>query len=72
MKEQIFGGSIEFENKEKLIEFIETIDKEMSIKLIEISIEYGMKNGLFGLDESYCLYKSLKKLKENETNNNTN
>lgn len=64
MGEQIFGGLIEFENKEKLSEFMESMDKITSLKIIELTIEYGLKNGLYNLDEAYCLHKSISKLKE--------
>ena len=47
MKNQILGGMIEFESQEKLNNFIENIDYINAIKIIEGSIEYGMKNGLF-------------------------
>jgi hypothetical protein len=63
--ESIFGGFIEFENQDKLKEFIETLDKNMSIKIIEASIGYAVKNGLYDLEEIHCLYHCLNKLKEN-------
>lgn len=64
MRVQIFGGLIEFDNKEKLSEFMESMDKITSLKIIELTIEYGLKNGLYNLDEAYCLHKSISKLKE--------
>ncbi len=64
MVEQLFGGLITFENEEKLEEFNDSIDKEWGIKIIELSIEYGLKSGLYNLDEAVCLYKSLTKIKE--------
>jgi hypothetical protein len=63
--ESIFGGFIEFENQAKLKEFIDSLDKNMSIKIIEASIEYAVKNGLYSLEEIHCLYHCLNKLKEN-------
>lgn len=64
MGEQIFGGLIAFENEEKLTEFIESMDKSTAIKIIELTINYGLKNGLYNLDEAYCLHKSISKIKE--------
>ena len=64
MSEKIFGGLIEFENHEKLTEFVETMDKTMGLKMLELSIDYGMKNGVYNLDEAYCLHKCISKLKE--------
>lgn len=62
MKNQIFGGLIEFEDRSKLIEFIETMDISTVIKIIEASIEYGTKNGLYTSEEVYCLFKCIVKL----------
>jgi len=62
----IFGGLIEFETQSKLIEFLESIDNSGSINIIETSIEYGLKSGLYSLDEAYCLFMCLTKLKEND------
>lgn len=64
MDKSIFGDLITFETTEQFNEFIETIDKPTAIKMIELSIEYGQRNGLFTLEESYCMYKCITKLKE--------
>lgn len=63
MKNQIFGGLIEFEDQSKLIEFAETMNVPTSIKIIEASIEYGMRNGIYSMEEAYCLFKCILKLK---------
>ena len=62
----MFGGLFEFESEDDLSFFVENMDKMGSIKIIEIAIEYGQKNGLYSLQESHCLYKCLTKLKEDE------
>jgi hypothetical protein len=59
----LFGGLIEFEDQLKLSEFLEKMDNEMSLKIIEGALEYGIKNGIYGLDEAYCIYKSLTRIK---------
>lgn len=59
----IFGGLLEFEDNTKLGEFIETIDEKTSIKIIENAMEYSMKNGIYSLEEAFCLYKCLLKIK---------
>jgi hypothetical protein len=59
----LFGGLIEFENQSKLSEFLEKMDNKMSLKIIEGALEYGMKNGLFNLDEAHCVYEALHKIK---------
>ncbi len=67
--ESIFGGTIEFQTNSQFTEFVESVDKEMSIKIIELALDYSQKNGLFNMEESYAIYKSLNKLKENANQN---
>lgn len=64
----IFGGLFSFETKQSLENFIEKIDKESAIKMIELSLLYTQKNGLYSFEESHIIYKCLNKLKENENN----
>jgi len=45
--ETIFGGLVEFKDRAKLVEFVETMDIDASIKIIETSLEFGQKNGLY-------------------------
>ena len=63
---EIFGGLIEFNDKREFVEFMDTIDDKNAIKLIETSMNYVIKSGLFDFDETYALYKCLLKLKSNE------
>jgi hypothetical protein len=63
--ENIFGGLIEFKSKEEFDSFIDKIDNESALSVIEMSILYGQQNGLYSLEESHSLYKCLTKLKEN-------
>jgi hypothetical protein len=67
MKE-LFGGLIEFKDSQKLVEFVETMNREAAIKIVEGSLDYGQKNGLFTLEESYCIYKSLTIIKDTVNN----
>ena len=62
--ETIFGGLIEFENKKSFDEYIDNIDNEDSLKIIEMAIQYCHQNGIYSLEESHVLYKCLSKLKE--------
>ena len=64
--EQIFGGLISYESKEQLENFIGNLDKENALKVIEMSLLYCQKNGIFSFEESHYIFKSLQKLKENE------
>jgi hypothetical protein len=63
--ENIFGGLIEFKSKKEFDSFIEEIDNDNALRIIEMSILYGQQNGLYSLEESHSLYKCLTKLKEN-------
>lgn len=62
--EHIFGGLVEFNTKEEFESFIETMDKESALNIIEAALTYGQQNGLYGFEESHTLYKCLTKLKE--------
>ena len=62
--ESIFGGLIAFESKEEFEKQLEIMDKSLSLKLLDLSIRYSVRNGAFSLEESYCLYKCISKLKE--------
>lgn len=64
--ENIFGGLLEFTDKEEFENFLNKIDKDSSIKIMELAILYGQTNGLYNLSESHCLYICLKKLKEDK------
>jgi hypothetical protein len=64
MEEQIFNGLITFPNKETFNNFVNTMDKDTAMKIIELSVDYGLKNGIYNLSEAMCLHKSLTKIKE--------
>lgn len=64
--ESIFGGLIEFENREEFDKYVENLDKSKALLIIEKQIEYFVLNGGFTLLENHVLYNCLKKLKENE------
>lgn len=66
--ENIFGGLIEFDTQKDFDSFVESLDKESAIKIIEVGINYALSNGLYSMGETFCLYKCISKLKENENN----
>ena len=70
--ENIFGGLIEFNTQKEFDNFVETLDKETAIKIIEVGINYALSNGLYSMGETFCLYKCINKLKHNEDNIETN
>lgn len=62
--ENIFGGLIEFETEQELDDFLKNVDEVSSFKVIEAAIEYAYVKGVFTQEETYCVYKSMKKLRE--------
>ena len=62
----IFGGLIEFDNKEEFENYINSLDRKSAIQIIEKQVEYIVMNGGFTLTENHALYKCLEILKENE------
>lgn len=66
--ENIFGGLIEFPSENEFDEFTNNIDSDNALAIIEKAIEYGYQKNLFTMSETYFIYKSLKKLKENGFN----
>lgn len=62
--ENIFGGLLEFQNKEELEDFMSKMDKEGAVKILELCIIHGQNSGFYTITESFCLYNCLKLLKE--------
>jgi hypothetical protein len=63
--ENIFGGLIEFESEKEFDEYMKNMSSKESLVIIEKAIEYAYMNNLYSQQETYCIYKSIKKLKEN-------
>lgn len=70
--ESIFGGFIEFNDNKSFNDFVDNINPEGSLQVIEMAILYGQQNGLYTLEESHILYKCLTKLKEKDGFNSPN
>lgn len=66
--ENIFGGLLQFDGEKDLDTYLEKITKHDAFKLIELSVIYSQKSGLYNLSESHLLYKCLKKLNESQNN----
>ena len=66
--ENLFGGLIEFDNQKQFDGFVDSLDNQHALKIIEVAFKYGLSNGLYSMEEVHCLYKCLSKLKENENN----
>lgn len=64
MKNEIFGGLLEFNNEEQLIEFLKNMDLKISIKVIEAALEYANSRGTYTLQEAYCIFLCLGQLKK--------
>ena len=68
----IFDGLLEFPSQNDFDSFVESMDKNSAIKMIELSIITNQQKGVYSLEESHILYKCLIKLKENENKNQGN
>ncbi len=64
MKNEIFGGLLEFESEEKLIEFLKNMDLTVSIKVIESALDYSNSMGIYTLQEAYCAFICVNQLKK--------
>lgn len=63
--EHMFGDLLEFGTTDDFNAFIEKMNRNDAIALIETALTHCQQNGIFTIEESYTIYKSLKKLKEN-------
>lgn len=64
MNNTMFGGLFEFSEQEELNKFLKEMSTKDAIRMIEVAVEYGLKNGLYTLSESHLLYVTLTKLHE--------
>lgn len=62
MDNNMFGGLLEFSKQEELNKFLDEMSSLDAIRIIEVGLEYGLKNGLYSLSESHILYLSLIKI----------
>ena len=67
--ENIFGGLIEFDTENEFDEFVKDINEKNALSIIEKAIEYGHHNNLYSVQETYFIYKCLKKLKDDANKN---
>ena len=67
--ESIFGGLIEFNTENDFDEFVKDINEKNALSIIEKAFEYGHHNNLYTVQETYFIYKCLKKLKDDANKN---
>jgi hypothetical protein len=65
----LFGGLIEFSDDGDFETFINNIDKNDSMNIIEMAILQAQQSGLYTLDEAYSLFICLRKIKHDGKNN---
>jgi hypothetical protein len=70
--ESIFGGLIQFEDKKQFDNFVESINDENAIKIIELALLFSLKNGVYSFEESHTIYQCLNKLKTKQSNQISN
>lgn len=59
----LFNGDFEYEEESDFKEFLETIEPQNALKIIDIALSHANKEGAFSIEESYCIYKCIDKLK---------
>lgn len=62
---EIFGGLIKFENEKEFQNFIDNGNNEELFKIIEKGIEYAYMKGIYTMDDTFYIYKSILKIKNN-------
>ena len=67
--ESIFGGSIAFNTENDFDELVKDINEKNALSVIEKAFEYGHHNNLYTVQETYFIYKCLKKLKDDANKN---
>jgi hypothetical protein len=70
MSEFLFGGEFEYDEKEDLNVFIDNLKPTVSQAILEMALNHANKQGVFSILESYCIYKCLEKLKDDENQKN--
>ena len=69
--ESLFGGLFEYPSEKELENYLSTIDKKDSIKIIETALEFGQKNDIYTMQEVHIIYKCLQILKNTIYENTT-
>lgn len=62
--ENIFGGLIDFESKKEFNEYLDVMDSNSAIAILEMAIKYGISLNVYTFEEIHCLYVCLQKLKK--------
>lgn len=60
----LFGDSFEYDDKEDLINWLEKIDINQAIIIVDIALSHANREGAFDMDESYCIFKCINKIKQ--------
>lgn len=59
----LFGGYLEAISNEKIREYIDAMNNDMALNMLEAALQYGVRSGLYTLEEAYCVFESLNKMK---------
>ena len=60
----IFGGLIEFPSEKEFEDFLQQMNESDGLSIIEKAIEHAYQNNVYTVQETYFIYKSLKKIKD--------
>jgi len=66
---KLFNGKLDFDNIDELELVLDNLNSQMSLKIIELGLQFALQSGVYNLTESHCLYKSLQYLKNYENKN---
>jgi hypothetical protein len=59
----LFDGQMEFDDEEQLHAFLQSINIQESIQLLEIGLNQATENGCFSMNEVIVLYACLQHIK---------
>lgn len=59
----LFNGQMEYESEESLNNFLQNININEAVEMLEISLDLAVKNGTFNLQEVAVILLSLKTVK---------
>ena len=68
----LFGDSFEYDDKKDLINWLEEIEPNQALTIIDLALSHANIQGAFTIDESYCIFKCITKLKDEKREQNEN
>jgi hypothetical protein len=63
----LFGDLLEFTTPEEFEKFMDNMKESDAINILGVALTYCQQNGMFSIQESHTIYKSLQKLKKDDS-----